>query len=348
MKVAVIHGEVAQDAGQDEKDVLVQVDAVSKGLDALGHEPATVPVSLNLEEAARTLTSLRPALVFNLVESLSGKGNLIHIVPALLDALKIPYTGSGTEAIILTSNKVLAKKWLGAAGLPTPPWLTLREIREELPVSGPWLVKSAWEHASIGLDEDSVIPEADRGRLLAEMEARRDMLGGACLAEAFIDGREFNLSLLGGGRDPDGGPDGHTVPPLASGNGPEVLPPAEIRFDAYPPEKVRVVGYRSKWEEGSFEFNHTPRSFEFPETDGPLLAELKELAVRCWKLFNLQGYARVDFRVDKEGRPWILEVNANPCLSPDAGFRAATLQAGLTFSEVLKRIIGRHGELPHA
>jgi D-alanine-D-alanine ligase len=358
MKVAVIHGEVAEDAGRDEKDVIVQVDVVSAGLAALGHEPVAVPVSLNLEEASRTLTDLKPSIVFNLVESLSGKGSLIHIVPALLDALKIPYTGAGTEAIILTSNKVLAKKWLGAAGLPTPAWFTAGDIREDLRVSGPWLVKSAWEHASIGLDEDSVIPEADRWRLLAEMEARRDMLGGACLAEAFVAGREFNLSLLAAGRDPHDtfpphtagkslshrmgdGPDGFADQPLTCWKTPEVLPPAEIRFDAYPPEKVRVVGYRSKWEVGSFEFNHTPRSFTFSETDAPLLARLKELAIRCWKLFDLKGYARVDFRVDKAGNPWILEVNTNPCLSPDAGFHAATLQAGLTFSDVLKRIIGR-------
>jgi D-alanine-D-alanine ligase len=132
---------------------------------------------------------------------------------------------------------------------------------------------------------------------------------------------------------------------LAGVNGPEVLPPAEIRFDAYPPGKVRVVGYRSKWEEGSFEFNHTPRSFEFLPSDASLIAHLKELALKCWRLFNLRGYARVDFRVDPEGRPWILEVNANPCLSPDAGFSAATLRAGMTFPEVLKRIIG---DLPHA
>ena len=105
----------------------------------------------------------------------------------------------------------------------------------------------------IGLDEDSVILEADRERLLAEMEARRESLGGACLAEAFIDGREFNLSLLAGG----------------DGRARRSSPPAEIRFDAYPPGKVRVVGYRSKWEEGSFEFNNTPRSFEFPGDGRP-------------------------------------------------------------------------------
>jgi len=176
MKVAVIHGEVAEHAGWDEKDVLVQVDVVSEGLAALGHEPVAVPVSLNLEEAARTLTALNPELAFNLVESLSGKGGLIHIVPALLDALKIPYTGAGTEAMMLTSNKILAKKWLGAAGLPTPPWFTASEMHENLQVAGPWLVKSVWEHASIGFDEDSVIVDADREKILMEMEKRPEGL----------------------------------------------------------------------------------------------------------------------------------------------------------------------------
>ncbi|MCX5821807.1 MAG: D-alanine--D-alanine ligase, partial [Deltaproteobacteria bacterium] len=75
--------------------------------------------------------------------------------------------------------------------------------------------------------------------------------------------------------------------------------------------------------------------------DASLLALLKDMALRCWKLFDLRGYARVDFRVDREGRPWILEVNANPCLSPDAGFSAAALRAGLTFPDVLGRIINK-------
>ena len=322
MLIAVVHGEVPENAGKDERDVLVQVGFVSRGLGAMGHEAVAVPVSLNLAETARVLTQLRPDLAFNLVESLAGRGSLIHLVPALLDSLKIPYTGAQTEAMILTSNKVLAKKWLDSAGLPTPPWFTAAERQENLSVEGPWLVKSVWEHASIGLEEDSVIPEASRERLLAEMAARREALGGSCLAEAFIDGRELNLSLLAGD------------------NGPEVLPPAEIRFDAYPPGKVRIVGYRSKWEEDSFESIHTPRSFAFPEPDGPLLERLKGLALRCWELFDLKDYARVDFRIDGEGRPWILEVNANPCISPDAGFYAAALQAGLTFPDVLKRIIG--------
>jgi D-alanine-D-alanine ligase len=321
MKIAIVHGEVPADAGRDEKDVLVQVAYVSQGLTAMGHEPIAVPVSLNLKDAAQKLSALRPAIAFNLVETLAGRGNLIHIAPALLDALRIPYTGAGTAAMMLTSNKVLAKKWLDAAGLPTPRWFTAAGMDERPRVEGAWLCKSVWEHASIGLDEDSVMPAANRKELLDQMEKRCRLLGGEWFAEAFIDGREFNLSVLAGA------------------SGPEVLPPAEIRFDAYPPEKIRVVGYRSKWEEGSFEFDNTPRSFEFSDADSPLLERLRELALKCWQLFDLRGYARVDFRIDREGRPWILEVNANPCLSPDAGFAAATHRAGLTFAEVLARII---------
>jgi len=375
MKIAVVHGEVASGAGRDEQDVLTQVDCVSRGLSALGHEPSAVPVSLNLESAMRTLVDLRPAMAFNLVETIAGKGCLIHIVPALLDALKIPYTGAATEAMMLTSNKILAKRWLTAAGLPTPTWLTVNKgdprhgdkaisrmipgqpakgpyrpdlagggkARRAVRTPGPdppeaiaaWVVKSVWEHASVGLDEDSVLFGANRERLMAEMNVRRESLGGECFAEAYIVGREFNLSLLAS-EDSKGRP-------VSVGRGkpwPEVLSPAEIRFDSYPPGKVRVVGYRSKWDEDSFEFTHTPRSFDFQDRDDALLADLKDLALRCWELFDLRGYARVDFRVDGAGRPWILEVNANPCLSPDAGFAAAAARAGLPFTEVLNRIIG--------
>jgi len=343
MRIAVLHGEVAADAGQDERDALVQAESVSEGLAALGHEPLILPVSLNLEEAVRSLGALRPAMAFNLAETLAGRGSLIHVVPSLLDSLKIPYTGAGTVAMLLTSNKVLAKRRLESAGLPTPDWFTIPDMNENRSVRGPWLVKSVWEHASVGLDEDSVIPDADRERLRRELETRRDALGGEGFAEAFIEGREFNLSLLAGKSDPDdpaetdrrrsGGPGPGTR------KGPEILPPAEIRFDAYPPGKIRVVGYRSKWEEESFEFANTPRSFDFPEADALLIGRLRELALACWRLFELRGYARVDFRVDREGHPWILEVNANPCLSPDAGFRAATVRAGLSFTEVLGRIL---------
>jgi D-alanine-D-alanine ligase len=119
-----------------------------------------------------------------------------------------------------------------------------------------------------------------------------------------------------------------------------VLPPAEIVFEGYGPDRPRIVDYRAKWDADSFEYTHTPRRFEFPETERLLLKRLTETALAAWRCFGLAGYARVDFRVDDGGRPWILEVNANPCLSPDAGFAAALERAGIPFAMAVDRILG--------
>lgn len=323
MKVIVLHDQVpAEGAGPDQKDVLVQAEAVCMALRELGHEFATLPVSLDLRTLREQITRGNPDLVFNLVESVEGHGRLIHLPPALLDCMDIPYTGATADAIYETSNKLVAKRILGGTGISTPPYLT--ESCDPAPPHwkpGPYIIKSVWEHASQGLDEGSVVRATAPGQLRGELQRRAAVLGGECFAEAYIDGREFNLSLLG------------------AKAAPQVLPPAEIRFEGFPQERTRIVGYRAKWDQSSFEYLHTVRSFEFPSRDGPLLGRLAELALGCWSLFRLHGYARVDFRVDAEGTPWVLEINVNPCLSPDAGFAAAADRAGLSFTELVERIV---------
>ena len=126
---------------------------------------------------------------------------------------------------------------------------------------------------------------------------------------------------------------------MAGSSGPEVLPPAEIDFSAFPPDKPRIVGYRAKWEETAFEFANTPRQFDFATSEQPLLERLCVLARACWPLFGLRGYVRGDFRVDTGGCPWILEINTNPCLSPDGGFAAAIARAGIGFDQAIARIV---------
>lgn len=326
MRVVVLHGKVAEDAGKDELDVLVQRDAVSMALGDLRYDAAALPFSLDLQGVARELRDLRPAFVFNLVESVEGRGRLIHLAPSLLDHLQLPYTGSRTEAIFLTSNKLVGKQLLRAAGIPTPPWSALHDSpRQPLAHGGLYIVKSVWEHASIGLDEESLVWATNPDELRRVLGERRERLEGSCFAEAYIDGREFNLSLL------------------ADRDGPQVLPPAEIRFEDYPTGKPRLVSYRAKWDEDSFEYRHTRRSFHFPGEDRGLLENLAQIALECWRAFELKGYARVDFRVDRDGRPWVLEVNANPCLSPDAGFAAAAERAAIAYSQVIARIVADIG-----
>ena len=325
-RVAILHGAVAADAGPDEQDVLVEVETVRQVLVALGHEPVAVPLDLNLDAAAGALRRLRPDFIFNLVESIGGQGRLIHLASTLYDSLDLPYTGAGSEAMYLTSNKLLAKRMMRNVGIATPDWVEADGDRLPVPqFAGPCIVKSVWEHASIGIDDGSVVDDPRRVPAVARQRRRR--FGGDWFAEAFIDGREFNLSLLGGADEV------------------ELLAPAEMTFVGYPAGKRRIVDYAAKWHEGSFEYRNTVRRFDFDAADRPLLAQLEATAKSCWRLFGLAGYARVDCRVDAAGRPWVLEVNVNPCLSPDAGFMAAAARSGLDVTAVIRRIIA---DLPGA
>lgn len=317
MRVAVLHNAIAEDAAPDERDVLVQVRSVVEALQALQHEAVTVPCDLDLDGLRTRLRKLRPAVAFNLVESLGGHGRLIHLVPALLDAMGLRYTGSPTTALFLTSHKVLAKERLRAAELPTPDW----RPSDAPAAAGTYIVKPVWEDASVGIDDAAVIAFDDAQEIDKVIARRAERLQTPCFAERFVDGREFNLSILGGRTRP------------------QCLPPAEIVFEDFPPDKPRIVGYEAKWSEDSFEYRHTVRRTAFGPEDATLLASLASVAERCWAAFGLRGYARVDFRVDAEGRPWVLEVNANPCLSPDAGFAAAAGVAGLTMEAVVERVL---------
>ncbi len=322
MKVVILHGEVLEGPTPDEEDVLVQKAAVSRALCELGDEPLSLHFSFDLRAVTDSLRAIGPDFVFNLVESIGGRGQFIHLAPALLDFLRLPYSGSPTEAMFLSSNKLVSKKILTASGIATPPWLVHDNMTDELSkIDGPLIIKSVWEHASIGLGEDSVLYVQNPDQLRCEMDRRRERLGGDCFVELYVDGREFNISLLAGEL------------------GPEVLPPGEIRFEDYGPDKLKLVGYDAKWLVGSFEYDHTPRRFDFPREDKPLLRKLCAIAKKCWHVFGLRGYARVDFRVDREGKPWVLEVNANPCLSPDSGFVDAAERIGLSHSQVVQRII---------
>jgi D-alanine-D-alanine ligase len=330
MRVAILFNAISECAATDELDVLVQLEAISASLERLGHTIEKIPCTLNMREMISALERFKPDTVFNLVECLEGYGRLIYLIPSVLDAMGVSYTGSPADALFLTSHKVLAKERVRASGLPTPDWVgpwpngamtSLVEKRGHSRRKASYIVKSVWEHASFGMDDDMVVRGADEAKLLRIMEEWAPRLRGECFAEAFIDGREFNISLIAGAE------------------GPSVLPIAEIVFIDYPKGKPKIVSYKAKWEEESMEYRCTPRSFDFPAEDQELLGELGRLSRTCWMLFDLRGYARVDFRVDAKGRPYILEINANPCISPDSGFIAASQQGGLDYDAVIGFIL---------
>lgn len=338
MRIAVLHDEPPAEPRPDEQDTQEQARSVASVLEASGHAVTRLPFGLDLASVRRALLELSPDVVVNLVESVGGSGRLIHLAPALLEVLGLRFTGARSAAMFATTHKLLAKRLLAAAGLPTPAWVDEKGevvvgspardrvdetggVAGEAPDGGRWILKSVCEDASIGIDDEAVVQVASPDRLPALVAERATTRGGEVFAERYVEGREFNLSLL------------------AKDEGVEVLPPAEIVFEGFPSGKPRIVGYAAKWDADSFEYSHTPRRADFTPSDQALLAEMEGLARSAWSLFGLSGYARVDFRVDGDGRPWILEANANPCLSADAGYSAAASRANLAPSAVLARIL---------
>lgn len=322
MRIAILYDRISDEAGPDQADSLIQANAVEDVLRDFGHLCRQFSFSLDVKSFMESLKEWKPDLVFNLLESVEGDGRLIHLAPSILDFSGIPYSGSSSEALYITSNKPLSKRLMAGAGIETPGSFTFPEASgRQCSLKGRYIIKSLWEHASVGIGEESVVSVGNTGQLAGEIQGSIDRLGSDCFAEQYIEGREFNISLIAGERG--------VIP----------LPAAEILFNGYPDEKVRIVCYKAKWDHGSFEYRHTNRTFDFPKEDESLLKKLEDISERCWNLFGLNGYARVDFRVDKENRPWVLEVNANPCLSPDAGFAAAAFKAGMDYKRVIDFIL---------
>ncbi len=315
-RVVFLYEKLSENPKEDELDVIRQMKHIRKALTTLGYSTGEIPFSIDLDWVIKELKRQKPWVVFNLVETTLGTGQLLHIAPSILNYLKIPFTGAPLDALFITTNKVLSKKQLRMLGIPTSDWFMLEEM-DKLNPKLKYIVKPICEDGSLGLDENCVFKGNDNPfRTRIEKLNRKEYF-----IEEFIDGREFNLSVLGGKR------------------GPQVMPPAEIIFQDYPDDKPKVVGYNAKWTEDSFEYTHTPRTFRFKKKDEALVKEIQTIALQCWKDFDLKGYVRVDFRVDQNSRPYVLEINGNPCIAPESGYVAATKRAGLTFPEVVKRIL---------
>jgi len=319
VKILFVYNNPKDEYAPDDDDVLTQLKATQSSAVELGHTTSSLAVSLNLEIFETELIKYNPDLVFNLVEALVGIESYMHFVPLIIEKNNINYTGCSSEALYLTTNKILAKKLMCSASIITPNWFTKNDPKEKIEtLTNPFIIKPISADGSVGLDEDSVIrnPQNFYSELF-----RRSEKYGECFGEEYIDGREFNLSIL----EIDGKP--------------KVMPVAEIVFNNYPQGKEKVIGYTSKWNSDSFEYNNTPRSFDFTELDSELILQLNKIAIQCWNLFKLSGYARVDFRVSNDGKIYVLEVNSNPCISPDAGFTAACEKAGLNYNSIIEHII---------
>jgi D-alanine-D-alanine ligase len=299
--------------------VLDQVRAVERTCLDLGWQVWRVPVGRDLPAVVKLLGRRRPDVVFSMVESVSGESRLEPAMAYLLEWLGLPYTGSPPVALALALHKPLARAVLADAGVAVPRGAVLENGDEPLDgLSYPVIVKPTREDGSHGIRNASVATSESAARARARYVTQQ--YAQPALVEEFIDGREFNVSLLGPAKAP------------------VVLPLREIRY-TLPADLPRLLGYEAKWRPETVEFQET-----LPATviDPPELVEsIPATARAAYTALGVRDYGRVDIRLDRNGRPMVLDVNPNPEIVPRGhfGLAATALEGGLSFPDLITFIV---------
>jgi len=306
---------------ESDEGVMVEVRSVQEALSKRGTPHRAVGIR-RLSDLRDVLGQAPEAVVFNLVEGLRGGAADMNLVPAVCRAFGKGCTGNDTACLTLALDKWHTKAALQARGLPVPRAAIVpvgaRPGQVLLP-EGPLIVKPVAADGSEGIEADSVVDGAGEAvwRVVRRVHER---FGQPAIVEQFLTGRELNASTL----QRDGSP--------------QALPLAEIDFSAFPEGKPKIVDYAAKWRSDTFEYNHTPPVIPAPLEEA-LAVEVRRLALGAWEALGCQDYARVDFRLDDRNRPFILEVNPNPDISPDAGFAAALTAAEIPYDEFVDAVV---------
>ena len=297
-----------------------EVGAVEESLRELGFFPAVLTVDQFSKDLVSELSRLAPKFVFNLCEEINGNCEQEMCVAGLFELMGIPYTGSGPLALGLALNKFRVKQVLRAAGVPAPRGYLCcfgQRLRAHAARRFPVIVKPVHEDASLGINADSVC--RDFRQLEDQVAYIHDVYRQDALIEEYLEGREFNVAILGGREA-------------------QVLPISEIDFSRMPPGEPRIVSYRAKWDEESVEFQSTVPVCP-ADVPSRLASRIRSVALRSHRCIGCADYSRVDMRTDSGGNVYVLEVNPNPDISPRAGFARAARAAGLTYTDMIARII---------
>jgi D-alanine-D-alanine ligase len=315
MRVGILYDEAAAAPGAapDVADVLGAVEAVQVALRDVGHIPIRLGVAGAPEEWGARVADAELDVVFNLCEGVAGVSAGEARVAAVIELMGLPLTGCGSAILALARRKDRVNAILAAAGLPVPAW---RVVHTGAEVRGwrryPAIVKPAGEDASIGITQRSVARDDTELATALAAGARH----GPLLVQEFVAGRELCLGAVGE----------------------KVLPLSEIDFSALPADHWPLVSYEAKWEPGS-----TADLGTRPVCPAPLEPEearmVSDVGLAAWRALEGSGYVRIDLRVDDEGRPWILEVNPNPDLSPGAGLARMAAAGGWSYRELVAAIV---------
>ena len=294
---------------------------VVTGLRELGHEVQPLGLIDDLTPLRRAIQNFTPHIVFNLLEEFRGEPMLDQNVVSYLELVQVPYTGCNSRGLMLARDKALSKKILHYHRIRVPRFAVVpagRKLkRKPAQLEYPLIVKSQVEEASIGIAEASVVNSDEK--LAERIEFMHANVGTSLIIEQYVDGRELYVAVLGNQRL-------------------QALPVWELEMGRLRPDAPRIATRRVKWNP---EFQKR-RGIEI----GParnLPPELERFIVkttkRLYRVLQLSGYARVDFRLDAEGRLYFLEANPNPEIGYGDEFAEAAEAAGIDYAPLLDRIL---------
>lgn len=291
---------------------------IARALREAGYRARAVDLRNDLRDLERIVQVSRPDVIFNLVEFFHDDAGLESAVAGLFDLYRIPYTGAPPFALELCQRKALAKRVMLGAGVPTPRFRVLDEPGPlpDLELVYPLIVKPAWEDASAGVGEGSVVH--DETALAVRLERVYREFEQPLLVEEFIEGRELHVSVWGDEEI-------------------EVLPPIEFDFSRLPPGHPHLISYEAKWDPLAEVYHriHTICPARLTEQE---LEAVESAAIGAYEATECRDYARLDIRLC-DGVPYVLEVNPNPDLTESVSFMESAEAAGYSFSGALAEIV---------
>lgn len=300
-----------------ELDVLHEVEAVRNAVLELGYECALLPMQKSVAMFIDRIIRYAPTVVFNLVESWMGESEYEMHFPGVFELLDVPYTGSPALTLGTANDKWMTKTLLRQAKLPVPHGVICSEVPARCPLRYPVIVKPLNEDASLGVDFESVVHNLTdlRRRVLWVLQNYHQ----AALVEEYIDGRELNVAVIGDQFQ-------------------TALPISEITFDNMSAGLPKIVSYNAKWVPGTVDYNEMGAVCPAPLPD-ELTLRVQNLAVEAFRLLGCRDYARVDFRLSPQNEPFILEVNPNPSIAPDAGLARSVAASGRSYTQFIGDVV---------
>jgi D-alanine-D-alanine ligase len=289
-------------------------------LRALGHEVHALGVGSDLGVIRSTLDEQKPHIVFNLLEDFHDVPIYDQNVASYLELLRVPYTGCNPRGLMLARDKAISKTLLSYHRIGVPEFAVFRmgrPVRRPKRLAFPLIVKSLTKEGSAGIGQPSVVDSDER---LAErvrfVHARQ---GTHAIAERYIDGRELYVSILGNDRL-------------------QVFPVWELFFKGLPDDAPRIATARIKWDP-KYQKRTGITTGVAENLPAPLVSQIHRLCKRIYRILQLNGYARIDLRLDPGGRVWVLEANPNPQLANEEDFADAASHAGVSYRALIQRIL---------